>query len=64
MEKLLNIHSASTAALSPGTKMLTSAHKPLSCLHIFAGLHQKALGQRRRKAKSKIGHGLGESCSI
>lgn len=62
MGKLLNIHLASNAALSPGTKMLTSAQKPWSFLQIFARLHQKVLGERSRKAKSKIEHGLGKSC--
>lgn len=51
MGKLLNIHSARNAALSPRTKMLRSTHKPWSFLQIFARLHQKALSQRSRRAR-------------
>lgn len=54
MRKLQNIDLASNSALRLGTKMLTSAHKPWSSLQACARPHQKALGQRTRKGKSKV----------
>lgn len=53
-----NIHLASNSTLRLRTKMLTSAHTPSSSLQACARLHQKALSQRSRKGKSKVGHGL------
>lgn len=58
MGKPQKIHLASNPALRLGTKTFTSAHEPWSSLQTCARLHQKALGQRSRKGKSKVGHGL------